>query len=108
MKIIINNETKIDVPNHLIVKDDKLYNTKTKSYEAVDGDIVTLKKKEGDKYTNIVRGYVDGYTDGNIVKIRGRAFQYTNVDAKEIDHISKVKEVEEQKKKEITVKTVYC
>lgn len=94
MKIIVNGDYTFEVPNTLIVKDKKLYNTETKEYEGVEGDIVALVEEVDGKLKRVVRGSVDGFTHGSYAKIRGVDTPYKNVKAKEIDHVSTVKEAD--------------
>ena len=71
MVIEVNGGRKINVSEeHLIVKDKKLYNTKTKKFEGVDGDIIEFVQGENGKKMS-VRGTVDGYTCGTRIKLKG-------------------------------------
>lgn len=90
MIIEINKDYKIEVKeDYLIVKDRKLYNTKTKSFMGIEGDIVSFSyDKNGIK--GGFRGYVDGYTNGTTVKIRGIGEVYTVTGEMKIEHISSI------------------
>ena len=81
----------LDIPEgHLIIKDNRLFNTKTGEFEAVDGDIIEFITKTNDiKLWH--RGFVDGYTNGNNIRLRGVATtEYSNIIHKDIEHISVV------------------
>lgn len=89
MRIEINNDKriKVDSPN-LIVKDKMLYNTDTKSFEGVDGDIISFVyvNENGGKVR--FKGSVEGYTNGNDIRIRGINKVFGEVSEKEVSHIS--------------------
>ena len=95
MKIIVNGTYEFDLPSGLTVKEGKLYNTKTKQYEAVEGDIVSLIGEVDGKKKRLIRGPIDGFTNGSYAKIRGINVEYNNIVEKEIDHISHIKIVDE-------------
>ena len=91
MKIKVNNEYVMEVnEDYLIVKDKKLYNTKTKKFEGVEGDIISFKYKHSADTIRGYRGYVDGYTNGVSVKIRGINNVFTDLVEQTIEHISTV------------------
>jgi len=90
MKIKINSSTNIvNVPEPFLeVKDKRLYNTVTKQYEGLDGDIATFLMKHEDGKTYEHRGTIDGYTCSGRIKFRGNDTVYTNVSGIHIDHVS--------------------
>jgi len=91
MIIKVNTDIEINITEtYLIVKDKKLYNTITKKYEGVEGDIVSFDyiKKDGKK--SGYKGYVDGYTNGEKVKIRGINQVFTQIGNKSVEHISSI------------------
>jgi hypothetical protein len=91
MIIKINRETTIDVnESFLIVKDNKLYNTKTKKYEGVEGDIITFYIETSNGGKSWARGYVEGYTCGNNIKLRGIDTPYVAATISLVEHISSV------------------
>lgn len=72
----------------LVVKDKKLYNTKTKEFEGVEADLVEIQyKKDGKTYG--LRGSVGGYTCGSHVVIRPN-YEFNEVTTKKFEHISPV------------------
>ena len=90
MTIKVNGDYVFDVAEKtLIVKDGKLYNTETKSFEGVEGDLVEFERIDENGRTMVVRGTVDGYTCGNKVKLRGIDTVY-NVKSKKVTNISSV------------------
>jgi len=90
MIIEINKEYKIDVKeDYLTVNDKRLYNTNTKQFEGIDGDIIHFEiTKNGSKY--IVSGMVEGYTCGGNIKLRGSEKEYSNAENIRIDKISSI------------------
>ena len=103
MKIEVNKSTVLDiVEEHLIVKNNKLYNNITKQYEGIDGDIVTfyIASKTGGKCWT--RGTVDGYTCGRRVKLRGVEQPYEAAEGclKIVDSISRITDADCDAKKE--------
>lgn len=91
MTVKINNELQIDITEDcLIVKDGKLFNTKTKEYEGVEGDIIEfITAADGVRVWH--RGIVEGYTYCEKIKLRGKdTSKYENVTKKLIEHISNV------------------
>lgn len=89
MHVIVNCNKKIEITNpDIIVKDKRLYNVKTDSYEGVDGDSVSFDAETKFGLMSI-KGVVDGYTDGCYVKIRGVDAPY-NVTRKNIQRVSVV------------------
>ena len=89
MIIEVNKEYKIEVKeDYFIVKDKKLYNTRTKEFEGVEGDIVEFSFTAENGKPSGYRGYVDGYTTDKYVKIRGIEKVHTNILSKKIEHIS--------------------
>lgn len=98
MKILVSNGFEIEVAEkHLIVKDNKLYNTETKKYEGVEGDIVTFVTQLPSGHKVQTRGVVDGYTDGDTVKLRGVKLPYVYVTDKTVEHTYTVISLEEEK-----------
>lgn len=91
MIIEVNKDYKIEIKeDYLVVKDKKLYNTKTKEFEGVEGDIIEFKFSTGGGKELGYRGYVDGYTSDKFVKIRGVDKVHTNIVSKKVEHISSV------------------
>lgn len=91
MKIKVNGDYVFDIKeDYLMIKDKKLFNTNTKQYEGVEGDIVSFKYKTNSGEIKGYRGYVDGYTNGVSVKIRGINITYTNLVEQKIEHVSTV------------------
>lgn len=96
MLIKINNETEIKIiePN-LVVKNKRLYNTETKQYEGVDGDIVIFSYVNENGLKCGFKGYVEGYTNGKTVKVRGVDKVFNQIGNKTIDHVSIVTNFED-------------
>lgn len=93
MTIKVNNDYTFDVKEKdLIVKDGKLYNTTTKSFEGIEGDLVEFELKDFNNRVMVVRGTVDGYTYGGRVKLRGRDTVYTDATNKKVTNISSITE----------------
>lgn len=91
MIIKVNTDIEINITEtYLIVKDKKLYNTITKKYEGVEGDIVNFGYIKEDGKKGGYKGYVDGYTNGEKVKIRGINQVFTQIGDKSVEHISSV------------------
>ena len=91
MIIKVNTDIEINITEtYLIVKDKKLYNTVTKKYEGVEGDIVSFNYIKEDGRKSGYKGYVDGYTNGEKVKIRGIDQVFTQIGDKSVEHISNV------------------
>ena len=90
MKIKVNSSTNVfEVPEeHLEVKGRWLYNTVTKSFEGLDGDlgVFILKHDNGKMYEH--RGTIDGYTCSGRVKFRGNDTVYEGITNLRIEHIS--------------------
>lgn len=61
MKVKIKDKI-IDVPDYFEVRNNILYNNKTKKYEGADGDIVTVTE-----FNEAKRGHVKGYTEYQII-----------------------------------------
>ena len=88
MFITINGGREIEIKeDFLIIKDNKLYNTRTKKREGLDGDIVSFVIDNGSHKT-ICRGTVDGYTCGNRIKIRGYQETFHDMTDIKFEHIS--------------------
>ena len=95
MVVKINGDYEVRIKEEdIVVKDKKLYNLKTKKYEAADGDIVEfITEKNGVRTWH--RGYVDGYTYGDKIPFRGvDRSEYHNITYKKIEHISTVSDPE--------------
>ena len=91
MVIKVNTDIEINITEkYLTVKDKKLYNTITKKYEGVEGDIVSFNYIKEDGRKSVYKGYVDGYTNGEKVKIRGVNQVFTQTSDKSVEHISSV------------------
>lgn len=88
MKVRIDGNICEIKEKELTVKDNKLYNTKTKEYEGVEGDLVSVTYEENGEIKGL-RGTVGGYTCGTHVLIRPR-FDFNNVKSKKIEHIMPV------------------
>ena len=90
MRIKVNSSTNVfDVSEeHLEVKGNWLYNTVTKSFEGLDGDLASfiLKHDNGKMYEH--RGTIDGYTCSGRVKFRGNDTVYEGITNLKIEHIS--------------------
>lgn len=92
MTIKVNGDYVFDVTEKsLVVKDGKLYNTETKSFEGVEGDLVEFERIDENGRIMVVRGTVDGYTCGNKVKLRGVDTIY-DVKSKKVTNISSIKD----------------
>lgn len=103
MKIEINNSKVLDIKEeHLIIKNNKLYNNVTKQYEGVDGDRVTFYVKAASGAKCWTTGTIDGYTCDRIVKIRGVEQPYEIAEGclKIIDPISRITDTDCDKKEE--------
>lgn len=86
----------------LIVKNGKLYNTKTKEYEGVEADLITISyEKDGKVYG--LKGSVGGYTCGSHVVIRPN-YEFDNVKEKKIEHIMPVVLIEGTTEEDIELK----
>lgn len=83
-------EIKVNEPE-LIVKDDKLYNKKTKSFEALEGDKICFVKNLENGYKVTTVGSVEGYTFNGHVKLRGVKEPY-EVTGYSIEHVAKIAE----------------
>ena len=98
MKILVSNGFEIEInEEHLVVKDNKLYNTETNNYEGVEGDCVTFTTFLPSGHSVQTRGVVNGYTDGDVVKIRGVKLPYVHVMDKMVEHTYTVTSLEEEK-----------
>jgi len=94
----------IDVTEkELVVKDKKLYNIKTKEYEGVEADLITIQyTKDGKTYG--LKGTVGGYTCGNHVVIRPN-YEFNEVTMKKIDHIVPVELIESHEDEGLDIMT---
>jgi hypothetical protein len=89
MNIKVNGSYIFEVnEKELTVKNRKLYNLKTKSYEGVESDIATFEVEQDGK-TIIKSGPIQGYTYNGHVVIRPNC-EYNGVKIKTIDHVSSV------------------
>ena len=103
MKIEVNNSKILDiVEEHLIIKNNKLYNNVTKQYEGIDGDRVTFYVNTTSGNKCWTSGTIDGYTCGRRVKLRGVEQPYEIAEGclKIIDPISRITETDCDAKKE--------
>ena len=92
MKIKVNSNIYNVSEKELTVKNNRLYNTKTKEYEGVEGDLIYLKYEKDGKIHHI-GGSVGGYTCGNHAVIRPN-LEYNEVKEKKIEHLMPVTLVE--------------
>ena len=94
MQIKVNDKYKFKVTQEdLTVKDKKLYNTHTKIFEGIDGDIVEFIYEEDGRKV-LICGSVDGYTHFGTVKIHGREEVYkTDPYTVKIEHLSIAEEI---------------
>jgi len=97
MKVLINDIKTITIDDPDIkVKDGKLYNSKTKLFEGVQGDTVWFLVEKNGTFVS-TRGIVDGYTNDRKVKLMGKKEPYTTYNEhKKIEHLSIVKLVDEE------------
>lgn len=90
MVIEINRDKKVEVnEDFLIVKNKRLYNTKTKSFEGIDGDIISFEY-EKDGHGVLFSGVVNGYTCDNTIYVRGVEKPFEKIKNKKIDHVSSI------------------
>ena len=96
MTIVINGgDYKFQVnEDYLEVKNERLYNTKTRSYEGIEGDIISFNY-DNDGVKGGYKGYVDGYTNGVTARIRGIDKTFNVVGPISVTHISRVSDVED-------------
>ena len=96
MTIVINGgDYKFQVnEDYLVVKNERLYNTKTKSYEGIEGDIISFNYNN-DGVKGGYKGYVEGYTNGVTARIRGIDKTFNVVGPISVTHISRVSDVED-------------
>lgn len=97
MKIEINNSNILDIAEeHLVIKNNRLYNNATKQYEGIEGDRVTFYTRTASGAKCFTSGTVDGYTCGRKVKLLGvsKAYEIAEDCIKIIDHISKITNTE--------------
>lgn len=92
--MIIKTDTGVSIKindKKFVVKNKKLYNTETKKFEGVDGDYVyftTFMKLSGAKI--ITSGSVDGYTNGDKIKLKGVTKTYDSVTNVNIEHFRSI------------------
>lgn len=89
IKTNTGKEIKIENSN-IVVKDNKLYNKETKSFEALEGDKISFVTYNENGYKVSTTGTVDGYTCNGIVKLMGISKQYNVSGGYSIEHITKV------------------
>ena len=96
MTIVVNGgDYKFQVnEDYLTVKNERLYNTKTKSYEGIEGDIISFNYNN-DGVKGGYKGYVDGYTNGVTARIRGIDKTFNVVGPISVTHISRISDVED-------------
>jgi hypothetical protein len=109
MRIEINNSKTLTIlEQNLIVKNNKLFNTLTNKYEAIDGDKVLfcILNEKGDR--TWLSGIVEGYTCNRRIKLKGVHELYAAVkdEGKLIEHNSSITDtdyvkVEEEIKQKI-------
>lgn len=94
MRIKVNDTYEFEIEEqNLSVKDKKLYNTESKQFEGVEGDIVEFTLEE-DGHKILMRGTVDRYTNSGNIKIMGREQMYKTEPVKmKIEHLSVVEEI---------------
>lgn len=94
MRIKVNDTHEFEIEEqNLFVKDKKLYNSDTKQFEGVEGDIVEFIHNEDGRKV-LLRGTVDKYTNSGVVKIRGREETYkTDPTKMKMEHLSVVEEI---------------
>ena len=103
MRITINNEYELDIhEKYLMDKDKKLYNTATKSFEGIEGDVITFLV--GNKE---ISGTVEEYTRNKYIKLRGVEKPYENYsEIISIEHVSVITSSEDENTETvITTKT---
>jgi hypothetical protein len=91
MTIEINNCKVILVQEkNLIVKDNKLFNTDTNKFEAIDGDKINFCTTDSVGVRFWMGGTVEGYTCNRRIKLKGTERLYASVDCiqKIIEHNS--------------------
>ena len=72
MKVEINNSKTLVIPEqNLIIKHNRLYNTVTKDYEAIDGDKIQFCIKTDKGIRTWISGTVEGYTCNRRIKLKG-------------------------------------
>ena len=72
MQIEINNSKTLTIlEQNLIIKNNKLYNTVTNTYEALDGDKIMFCIKTETGGRQWISGIVDGYTCNRRIKLKG-------------------------------------
>jgi len=82
MQIEINNSKTINVVEQtLIVKNNKLFNVITNTYEAIDGDKIEFCTFDSKGNRFWMSGTVDGYTCSRRIKLKGVSDLYACVDA---------------------------
>jgi hypothetical protein len=96
MVIVVNGgDYKFQVnEDYLEVKNERLYNTKTRSYEGIEGDIISFNY-DNDGVKGGYKGYVDGYTNGVTARIRGIDKTFNVVGPISVTHISRISDVED-------------
>lgn len=94
IKTNIGKEIEI-AESYMTVKDKKLYNSNTKSYEGIDGDRISFETSEnGNKM--VVTGTVDGYTHDGLIKIRGISEPFKIGEKFIVEHLAKIVEITDE------------
>lgn len=75
--------------DYLIVKNERLFNTKTKKFEGIEGDIISFNYDNGD-IKGGYKGYTEGYTNGVTARIRGIDKTFNVVGEIKVEHISRI------------------
>lgn len=93
MKIEINNSKTLIIPEqNLIIKHNRLYNTVTKDYEAIDGDKIQFCIKNDQGTRTWIGGVVEGYTCNRRIKLKGVNELYAAMEnvGRVIEHLSTI------------------
>jgi hypothetical protein len=87
----LENGTLLNIEEeNIVVKDKKLYNTKTKQFEGVDGDRVYFTTFLSGGTKCITSGNVEGYTNEKRIKLRGALKTYENFRDVNVEHFHSV------------------
>ena len=107
LEVRLNNGVSLDIEDeHLIIKDKRLYNTKTKSFEGVDGDHVSFTTILSGGTKCITSGTVDGYTNENRIKLKGVLKTYENFKDKKVEHFYSIDSFDD--KNSVVLDTVFA
>jgi hypothetical protein len=96
VKTSINREIEI-TESYMVVKDNKLYNNNTKTYEGVDGDRVSFETTLESGSKMVTTGTVDGYTHDGVIKIKGVNEPYKIDGNFTVEHLVKIVETLDKK-----------